>query len=149
MKRKFRDAVGSNSDVAMVNEVLRKFLAHNLCVLNQEESEIGIAVMFVSPSLTVEYDNRRPLCHELHRLEVFSDVNVRRVRVLVMGSLLMGMYILGGCRSTPLQRYSSKRAGRVRIFKLSHTSPWVRLTRPRMSRTIVMLEQTASIRPGQ
>ncbi len=33
MKRKFGDAVRSKSDTAMVNEVLCKVLAHNLCVL--------------------------------------------------------------------------------------------------------------------
>ena len=46
MKRKFGDAVRSKSDVAMVNEVLCKVLAHNLCVLNQEECELGIEAMF-------------------------------------------------------------------------------------------------------
>ena len=30
----------------MVNEVLCKVLAHNLCVLNQEECELGIEAMF-------------------------------------------------------------------------------------------------------
>ena len=46
MKRKFGDAVRCKSDVAMVNEVLRKVLAHNLCVLNQEECELGTEAMF-------------------------------------------------------------------------------------------------------
>ena len=46
IKRKFGDAVRSKSDVAMVNEVLCKVLAHNLCVLNQEECELGIEAMF-------------------------------------------------------------------------------------------------------
>ena len=46
MKRKFGDAVRSKSDTAMVNEVLCKVLAHNLCVLNQEECELGIEAMF-------------------------------------------------------------------------------------------------------
>ena len=32
VKRKFGDAVRSKTDVAMVNEVLCKFLCHNLCV---------------------------------------------------------------------------------------------------------------------
>ena len=48
MKRKFGDAVRSKSDTAMVNEVLCKVLAHNLCVLNQEECELGIEAMFGS-----------------------------------------------------------------------------------------------------
>lgn len=42
MKRKFGGEVRSKTDVAMVNEVLCKMLAHNLCVLNQEEHELGI-----------------------------------------------------------------------------------------------------------
>ena len=46
MKRKFGDAVRSKSDTAMVNEVLCKVLAHNLCVLNQEECELGTEAMF-------------------------------------------------------------------------------------------------------
>ncbi len=46
MKREFGDAVRCKSDVAMVNEVLRKLLAHNLCVLNQEECELGTEAMF-------------------------------------------------------------------------------------------------------
>ena len=46
IKRKFGDAVRSKSDTAMVNEVLCKVLAHNLCVLNQEECELGIEAMF-------------------------------------------------------------------------------------------------------
>ncbi len=34
------------TDVAMVNEVLCKLLAHNLCVLIQEEHELGIESVF-------------------------------------------------------------------------------------------------------
>ncbi len=45
-KRKFGDSVRSKEDVAMTNEVLCKFLCHNLCVLNQEECELGIEMMF-------------------------------------------------------------------------------------------------------
>ncbi len=56
MKRKFGDAVRSKEDTAMVNEVLCKVLAHNLCVLNQEECELGIEAMFskISPEEKVE-----------------------------------------------------------------------------------------------
>src|SRR5262249_27614115 len=46
VKRKFGDAVRSKSDTAMVNEVLCKFLCHNLCVLNQEQCELGIEAEF-------------------------------------------------------------------------------------------------------
>lgn len=46
MKKKFGGDVRSKEDVAMVNEVLCKALAHNLCVLNQEECELGIEAMF-------------------------------------------------------------------------------------------------------
>jgi transposase len=46
MKRKHGDAVRSKDDVGMVNEVLCKILCHNLCVLNQEECELGIETMF-------------------------------------------------------------------------------------------------------
>ena len=48
MKRKFGDSVRSKTDSAMVNEVLCKVLAHNLCVLNHEECELGISAVFKS-----------------------------------------------------------------------------------------------------
>ncbi len=46
VKRKFGDSVRSKTDTAMVNEVLCKFLCHNLCVLIQEECELGIDPIF-------------------------------------------------------------------------------------------------------
>lgn len=46
MKRKFGDAVRSKTDAAMVNEVLCKLLAHNLCCLIQEEHELDIESVF-------------------------------------------------------------------------------------------------------
>ncbi len=46
VKRKFGDAVRSKTDTAMVNEVLCKFLCHNLCVLIQEQHELGIDPVF-------------------------------------------------------------------------------------------------------
>jgi hypothetical protein len=46
MKRKFGDAVRSKPDTAMVKEALCKVLAHNLCVLNQEECELGPEATF-------------------------------------------------------------------------------------------------------
>jgi hypothetical protein len=45
-KRKFGDAVRSRTDTAMHNEVLCKFLCHNLCVLIQEQHELGIEPIF-------------------------------------------------------------------------------------------------------
>lgn len=46
VKRKFGDAVRSKNDVAMKNEVLCKFLAHNICCLIQEQCELGIDPVF-------------------------------------------------------------------------------------------------------
>jgi hypothetical protein len=46
IKRKFGDSVRSKTDVAMVNEVLAKVIAHNICVVNQEMHELGIAGRF-------------------------------------------------------------------------------------------------------
>jgi len=46
VKRKFGDHVRSRTETAMVNEVLCKFLCHNLCVLNQEQHELGIEPIF-------------------------------------------------------------------------------------------------------
>jgi transposase len=46
VKRKFGDSVRSKTEVAMVNEVLAKFLVHNLCVLNQEQHELGVEPIF-------------------------------------------------------------------------------------------------------
>jgi transposase len=46
VKRKFGDSVRSKNDVAMVNEVLCKFLCHNLCCLIQEQCELGIEAVF-------------------------------------------------------------------------------------------------------
>lgn len=46
IKRKFGDSVRSKCDYAMVNEVLCKILAHNICVLIQEQCELGIEPVF-------------------------------------------------------------------------------------------------------
>ena len=46
VKRKFGDSLRSRTDTAMTNEVLCKFLCHNLCVLIQEEQELGIDPIF-------------------------------------------------------------------------------------------------------
>jgi hypothetical protein len=42
VKAKFRDHVRSRTPAAMTNEVPRKFLCHNLCVLIQGQCELGI-----------------------------------------------------------------------------------------------------------
>jgi transposase len=46
VKAKFRDHVRSKSDTAMKNEVLCKFLCHNICVLIQSHCELGIEPVF-------------------------------------------------------------------------------------------------------
>ena len=46
VKRKFGDSVRSKTETAMVNEVLCKFVCHNLCCLIQEECELGIDPIF-------------------------------------------------------------------------------------------------------
>jgi transposase len=53
IKRKFGDAVRSKTDEAMVNEVLCKLVAHNLCVLIQEQHELGIETEFRPVPVTV------------------------------------------------------------------------------------------------
>jgi transposase len=45
-KAKFRDSVRSKTDTAMKNEVLCKFLCHNLCVVHQSHIELGIEPIF-------------------------------------------------------------------------------------------------------
>lgn len=46
IKAKFRDHVRSRTDVAMKNEVLYKFLCHNVCVVHQSHVELGIEPEF-------------------------------------------------------------------------------------------------------
>jgi transposase len=46
VKAKFRDHVRSKCDVAMKNEVLCKFLCHNLCCVIQSQCELGIEATF-------------------------------------------------------------------------------------------------------
>jgi transposase len=46
VKAKFRDHVRSRTDVAMKNEVLCKFVCHNLCCLIQSQCELGIEPVF-------------------------------------------------------------------------------------------------------
>jgi hypothetical protein len=46
VKAKFRDHVRSKTDTAMKNEVLCKFLCHNICVLIQSHCDLGIELVF-------------------------------------------------------------------------------------------------------
>ena len=46
VKAKFRDHVRSKTDVAMKNEVLLKFLCHNIVVVHQSIAELGIEPVF-------------------------------------------------------------------------------------------------------
>lgn len=46
VKRKFGDSVLSRTDTAMVNEVLCKLLAHNICCLIMEQCVLGIEPVF-------------------------------------------------------------------------------------------------------
>jgi transposase len=46
IKRKFGDSVRSRTDVAMVNEVLAKFLCHNIVVNIHSQEELGIDPIF-------------------------------------------------------------------------------------------------------
>jgi transposase len=48
VKAKFRDNVRSETDLAMKNEVLCKFLCHNLCCVIQSQLELGITAKFWS-----------------------------------------------------------------------------------------------------
>ena len=46
IKRKFGDAVRSKQETAMKNEVLCKFLCHNICCVIMEQTVLGIAPVF-------------------------------------------------------------------------------------------------------
>jgi transposase len=46
VKAKFRDHVRSKTDTAMKNEVLCKFLCHNVVVVHQSQVELGIEPVF-------------------------------------------------------------------------------------------------------
>lgn len=46
VKAKFRDHVRSRTDTAMKNEVLCKFLCHNIVVVHQSQVELGIEPVF-------------------------------------------------------------------------------------------------------
>ncbi|MDB5312629.1 MAG: putative transposase, family protein [Gemmataceae bacterium] len=54
LKAKFLDSVRSKSDVAMKNEVLCKFLCHNIVVVHQSMIELGIEGTFWGEGEKVE-----------------------------------------------------------------------------------------------
>ena len=55
VKTKFEDSVRAKSDTGQVNEILLKFLCHNICVVNQEIHELGISADF-HPTMSEEPD---------------------------------------------------------------------------------------------
>ena len=64
VKMKFGDSVRSKTDTAMKNEVLCKFLCHNLTCLIQEQEALGIEPVFWNdgacvPSITGEMNSFR------------------------------------------------------------------------------------------
>src|SRR5205085_5360211 len=46
VKAKFRDHVRSKTDIAMKNEVLCKFLCHNIVVVHRSHMELGLSPVF-------------------------------------------------------------------------------------------------------
>jgi transposase len=61
VKAKFRDHVRSKTDTAMKNEVLCKFLCHNICVVHQSNVELGIEPVFWPDEPTGESPDVLPL----------------------------------------------------------------------------------------
>ncbi len=61
VKRKFGDAVRSKADTAQKNEVLAKFVAHNLCCLISAWYELGIEPIFAGPEGVAEVRNVLPM----------------------------------------------------------------------------------------
>jgi hypothetical protein len=54
VKRKFGDSLRSKTETALVNETLCKVLAHNVCVLIQEQHELGIEPVFWKEPATAQ-----------------------------------------------------------------------------------------------
>jgi transposase len=61
VKAKFRDHVRSKTDVAMKNEVLCKFLCHNVVVVHQSQVELGIEPMFFQSEPTEQPPDVLPM----------------------------------------------------------------------------------------
>jgi transposase len=51
VKAKFQEEVRSKHDVSMMNEVLCKFICHNVCCVIQSMYEFGVAAEFLVPVL--------------------------------------------------------------------------------------------------
>jgi transposase len=62
VKAKFRDHVRSRTDVAMRNEVLCKFLCHNICVVHRSHIELGIAPVFWGDGSKLEPRHQASAC---------------------------------------------------------------------------------------
>jgi transposase len=85
IKAKFRDHVRSKTDVAMKNEVLCKFLCHNICVLIQSHLELGIEPVFWTDEpksqqvieaepFAVRAIDETPIVHEVEPLRYLACV---------------------------------------------------------------------------
>jgi transposase len=61
VKAKFRDHVRSKTDTAMKNEVLCKFLGHNIVVVHQSQIELGIEPVFWQNEPTDDHTNVLPM----------------------------------------------------------------------------------------
>lgn len=72
VKAKFRDHVRSRTDVAMRNEVLCKFLCHNICVVHRSHIELGIAPLFWGTEANPEPEHRESSCQVRLRTEARS-----------------------------------------------------------------------------
>jgi transposase len=59
-KAKFGDAVRSKTDVAMKNEVLCKFLCHNIVVVHQSHLELGIEPVFWKDEAPLKAPDEQP-----------------------------------------------------------------------------------------
>ena len=78
VKAKFRDHVRSKTDVAMGNEVLCKFLCHNICVVHQSHIELGIAPLFWGGEPSLEA--KQPRCTGLTAEPSASDKLCKTIR---------------------------------------------------------------------
>lgn len=61
VKAKFRDHVRSRTATAMKNEVLCKFLCHNICVVIQSQCELGIEAIFWPQTSKLENSDVLPM----------------------------------------------------------------------------------------
>ena len=64
VKAKFRDHVRSRTDTAMKNEVLCKFLCHNIVVVHQSHVELGIEPVFWQDEAVPAFRDVLPLVRQ-------------------------------------------------------------------------------------